>query len=681
MNNIGILDPTGVNLNPLTEQPYSESYKDLALKWSTLPAYKKINDLIKQIKKNQVTLIISSTGSGKTVLVPKILLHILDYNGKIGITLPKQIIAKSAAEYAAKTLDVVLGTHVGYQYKGSDKSAKSDDTKLLYATDGTIVARLMKDPLLNDFDGIIIDEAHERKVQIDFLLYLLKQTLIGRPDFKLIVMSATVDENIFKKYYSQFKFGIVNIGGERAFPITSIFLKKPITEKEYIETGLDIIKKILKETTTGDILFFVTSVNETLNTCKLLGKGDDYCIEVYAGINAERQELAQNKDMYKDKFNKKRKVVIATNVAESSLTIDGIKFVIDSGLELHGYYDPKIRARILEKGFITHAQATQRMGRAGRVEPGTCYHLYTEEIFNKMKKFPEPAIKTSNIWSECLNLLNLPTIRDTTTLSDILSQFIEPPQKQYVDDAITQLKQLDLINADNEISDLGILISQMQMDPSQAVAVYTAWHLKCAKEVVAILCMIDAMKGNFGELFVRPENIARDNESRLKQVIEQQKKAKQKLAHETGDHLSCLNIYTKYINLLKTSETEVNDFIYSHFLRRDILDKAKIYFHKMMGIVHRLLGTIEKKDMGDLVDKDLEYRILASLFSGFKINEAVYDKKTHKYNTSHIKSVGLNPNSFCVFFKKEQKKLMYYELFGSNGRVELVITSNVTILK
>ena len=681
MNNIGILDPTGVNLNPLTEQPYSESYKDLALKWSALPAYKKINDLIKQIKKNQVTLVISSTGSGKTVLVPKILLHILDYKGKIGITLPKQIIAKSAAEYAAKTLDVELGTHVGYQYKGSDKSAKSDDTKLLYATDGTIVARLMKDPLLNDFDGIIIDEAHERKVQIDFLLYLLKQTLIGRPDFKLIVMSATVDENIFKKYYSQFKFGIVNIGGERAFPITSIFLKKPITEKEYIETGLEIINKILKETKVGDILFFVTSVNETLNTCKLLGKGDDYCIEVYAGINAERQELAQNKDMYKDKFNKKRKVVIATNVAESSLTIDGIKFVVDSGLELHGYYDPKIRARILEKGFITHAQATQRMGRAGRVEAGTCYHLYTEEIFNKMKKFPEPAIKTSNIWSECLNLLNLPTIRDTVTLSDILSQFIEPPQKKYVDDAITQLKQLDLINGDNEISDLGIIISQMQMDPSQAVAVYTAWHLHCAKEVVAILCMIDAMKGNFGELFVRPENIARENESRLKQVIEQQKKAKQKLAHKTGDHLSCLNIYTQYINLLKASESEVNDFVYSHFLRRDILDRAKIYFHKMMGVVHRILGGTEKKDMGDIADKDLEYRILTSLFSGFKLNEAVFDKKTKKYNTSHLKNVSISQNSFCTFFKSDKKKLMYYELFGTSTKTELVITSDIEHLK
>jgi pre-mRNA-splicing factor ATP-dependent RNA helicase DHX15/PRP43 len=505
--------------------------------------------------------------------------------------------------------------------------------------------------------------------------------MIGRPEFKLIIMSATVDEKIFVQYYSQFRFGIVNIGGERAFPITSIFLKKPITEKEYIETGLEIIDKILKETTVGDILFFVTSVNETLNTCKMLGKGDDYCIEVYAGINAERQELAQDKDMYKDKFNKKRKVVIATNVAESSLTIDGIKFVVDSGLELHGCYDPKIRARILEKGFITHAQATQRMGRAGRVESGTCYHLYTEETFNKMKKFPDPVIKTSNIWSECLNLLNLSTIRDTITLSDILRQFIEPPQKQYVDDAIAQLKQLDLINTDNEISDLGILVSQMQMDPSQAVAVYTAWHLHCAKEVVAILCMIDAMKGNLGELFVRPENIVRNNEYRLKQVIEQQKKAKQKLAHETGDHLSCLNIYTKYVNLLKTSETEINDFIYSHFLRRDILDRAKIYFHKMMGIVFRLLGDTEKEDMGDLVDKKLEHRILASLFSGFKLNEAVFDKKTKKYNTSHLKNVNISQNSFCTFFESDKKKLMYYELFGTSTKTELVITSNIEHLK
>jgi pre-mRNA-splicing factor ATP-dependent RNA helicase DHX15/PRP43 len=191
-NKIGILDPEGKNKNPLNDEEYGDEYKQIAKIWSKFSAYKIRETVLDTIENNQVTLIISGTGSGKTVLLPKYLLHVLDYKGKIGITLPKQIIAKSAAEFAAKTLDVKLGKQVGYQYKGSESSGKSKDTQLLYATDGTIVARLLNDPELREFDGIIIDEAHERKVQIDFLLYLLKKTVQIRPEFKLIIMSATI---------------------------------------------------------------------------------------------------------------------------------------------------------------------------------------------------------------------------------------------------------------------------------------------------------------------------------------------------------------------------------------------------------------------------------------------------------------------------------------------------------
>ena len=175
MTNIGILDPLGEHYNPVTNEPYSDTYKELAKKWSMFPAYEKARDIISSIQDNQIILVISGTGSGKTVLLPKFLLHVLDYKGHIGITLPKQIIAKSAAEFAAKTLDLELGKQVGYQYKGSEKEMRGKNPNLLYATDGSIVARLMNDPELKEFDGIIIDEAHERKIQIDFLLFLLKK--------------------------------------------------------------------------------------------------------------------------------------------------------------------------------------------------------------------------------------------------------------------------------------------------------------------------------------------------------------------------------------------------------------------------------------------------------------------------------------------------------------------------
>src|SRR3989344_5104752 len=189
MTDIGILDYQGRYNNPLTSLPYSYQYKELAQIWSKFPAYKEVDKIIQALKTNQITIIISGTGSGKTVLVPKFMLHTLNYVGKVAITLPKQILTQSSADYAAKTLDVQLGEQVGYQFRGSPREMRSDKTKLLYATDGTIVQRLLKDPSLKDFDAVIIDEAHERKVQIDFLIFLLKKALEIREDLKVVIDS------------------------------------------------------------------------------------------------------------------------------------------------------------------------------------------------------------------------------------------------------------------------------------------------------------------------------------------------------------------------------------------------------------------------------------------------------------------------------------------------------------
>jgi pre-mRNA-splicing factor ATP-dependent RNA helicase DHX15/PRP43 len=637
-NNIGILDPTGINLNPLTNDEYSQEYKDLALSWSSLPAYKHIHNIINKVENNQVILVVSTTGSGKTVLLPKILLHVLDYKGKIAITLPKQIIAKSAAEYAAKTLDVKIGTYVGYQYKGSSKSGKSANTNLLYATDGTIVAQLLKDPSLSDFNAVIIDEAHERKVQIDFLLYLLKQTVKIRPDFKLIIMSATINKNIFIDYFKGFKFGNVDIGGERTFPIKSIFLDKSIKDNEYIETGTKIINKILKQknSASGDILFFVTSVNETFESCKKFNvvSANEYCIEVYAGMNQERQDLAQDKNSYKTKFGKERKIVISTNVAESSLTIDGIRYVVDSGLELHGFYDPKLRARILNKSLITRAQAVQRMGRAGRTESGTCYHLYTKDDFeNKMQQYPEPTIRVSNIYGECLRLLNIPSIKNTEVLKKTLSEFIEPPSDVYVNDAISQLNQLGLLEFDGTkgiLNELGTLMSSIQFDPMQGLSIYMGYNMNCMREVVAIIVMIDAMKGNMSDLFIKPvEEVS--EEYKVSPLMKKFINSKKNLSHKYGDHLTLLHIFLKFLKYTKDqNENKLSDWLYKHFLKRTTLEKAKKYYKKVIYTIQNSFSSIKKIHFDNINENSLENRILACISYGYKINIA------HKINNKKI---------------------------------------------
>lgn len=672
-NSIGILDPDGVNLNPINNKVYSDKYKELSKKWREFPAYEKAKDVIKMIKDNNVILVTSGTGSGKTVLVPKYCLHALNYTGKIAVTLPKQIIAKSAAEFAAVTLDVELGKDVGYQYRGSGNT-QSKDNKLLYATDGTIVARLLTDPLLTDFDSVIIDEAHERKVQIDFLLYLLKNVVDKRPEFKLIIMSATINVDIFKDYYSDYNFAYVDIGGKTNYEIESVFLKENISENEYLDKGLSIIKKLIKTTDDGDILFFVTSITETTDVCKKLEDEDDqYCIEVYSGINKDTQELAQDKVLYKTVSGKKRKIVIATNVAESSLTIDGIKYVVDSGLELFSYYDPKIRSNVLIKQFVTHAQAKQRMGRAGRTEPGTCYHLYSKETFDKlMKRFPEPNIRTSNLYDEFLKLLSIESVGNVSNLQSILSKFIEPPDDKYIDASLEILRDLSLIK-DGKLSKLGLIVSELQADPMESLCIYAAHHLNCAKEVIAIIAMINASKGSLTQLFNLPIDIVGDEDTeQLKYLRKKFDTARDVFNNRYGDHLSLLKMFNTYSKKRK-NEDELKKWIYKFFLKRSTFEKARDTYKKYYSMYKRSINE-DKIQINDIMNYNTAYRVMASFMFGYRINLGIASKG--KVNTDFVKNTEISRYSFLNYDVKMKKIILYYELFTSS-KVNMNIVSTV----
>ena len=396
---IGILDKDGKNINPLNNQEYSDNYKNLSKFWSSLPAYDFSKNVITSIKKNDVILIASGTGSGKTVLIPKFALHANDYKGKIIVTLPKKIITKKAAEYAALTLDVPLGEQVGYQFRGDN--LKTDETILLYSTDGSIISMIKSDPLMSEIDIIIIDEAHERKIQIDLLLYLLKNAINKRKEMnikplKLIIMSATINEKIFASYYKNFKFDYMFLSGKPNYPITSTYLDKPLAKKsDYLLKGVEVIKDIIKninnkKSPEGDILFFVCSINE----CKTLTMDlsselkDSFIMALYGNFPSELEKYITEPYRYKElNKNYKRRIFISTNVAESSLTIDGIVYVIDTGLEINVKYDPKKKINVMSKDIITKAQVSQRKGRAGRTKEGFCYHLYTIENFEKHKNF------------------------------------------------------------------------------------------------------------------------------------------------------------------------------------------------------------------------------------------------------------------------------------------------------
>lgn len=681
----GILDSSGLNLNPLNSKPYSSKYKELAKLWSKYPAYENAEKIIDLIKSKQVLLVTSGTGSGKTVLIPKYTLHTFDYKGHILISLPKQLVTQSAAEFAALTMDVELGDQIGYKYKGSDLKYIGKNPNLLYATDGTIVAKLLSDPLLSGIDAVIIDEAHERKVQIDFMLYLLKNVVKNRPDFKLIIMSATVNSEIFKSYFAEFNFAELDIGSKTNFKIESIFVNETVSSEKYVEEGVQIIKELLKKKETGkisDILFFVTSVNETIEICKKLRLlyTDIEFIEVYSGISSETQEKIGKKK------SETQRVLISTNVAESSLTVDGIKYVIDSGYELLSYYDPIKKGKVLEKGLVTKSQVVQRMGRAGRIAPGICYHLYSKNDFeNSMKKYPDPTIRTSNITNEILKLLSLDNINTISNVLSGLTQLIEPPREIYIKDGLKTLYDLDLVS-DDKINNFGIFCSNSNLEISQTISIYCAYNLYCADDVILILLASEIIKNNLNELFFTPADVLKakqDNKEIYKAEYDKLNKkfidAKQQLSHKYGDHLTILKIFKKFY-FIKTDD-ERRDFCYKHFIKYNVLNKIENSYnkikYKIKGYVKNFIESEDSNDfkiknIDSVKEMDIDYKILFSLAYGYKLNMGFYNRKN--YRTLYTDNVTINKDSTLY---NCECNIIYNELFISGRNENLNINSRI----
>jgi len=450
-NNINdILDVQGKNNNFLTDKPFSEQYKQLASKWSQLPMYKdksSVKKFFDLIHNCQVILLISGTGSGKTVLVPKFFLKYIKtmgLKGKIAITNPKILTTIYNAEYGAKTLDVQLGEEVGYRFKGSDKKYSGPNSKLLYVTDGLILATILSgDTVLSEYQGIIIDEAHERHVQIDMILRLIKEILPLRPDFKLIIMSATINAAVFRNYFNtpKIKFGEMEVSGESNFPITQNWLdpKIRVNRSNYLELAIRRCLDIVDTTETGDIIIFVPTQNDAIKGCQMLKDNCPnslkmkkgfceklFCIEVYSKMKQANKDLAVSKDLYKSK-GFERKVIFATNVAESSITFDGLVYVVDSGFELANYYEVTDNSFVISKQYTSQAQIKQRIGRAGRTQPGVSYHLYTQMAYNGFKLYPEPNISVIDLTDFVLSLVKysktihnmIPIIKDLITVPKI----------------------------------------------------------------------------------------------------------------------------------------------------------------------------------------------------------------------------------------------------------------------
>ena len=598
---IGLYDPLGKNINPLTGKEYQnyysttlnryeggqlagklfyESYKNLSYIWTNLPMYKHVTTILNSIRNNHITMIKAGTGVGKTVIVPKVALHAFNFQKKVICTVPKRKLAASNATFSSKCLDVLLGDEVGYFVSG-DRNM-NEKTKLVFTTSGSLKSYITNaDNLLSEYDCAIIDEVHERSIDIDFLILLMKEIIKKRPDFKLILMSATVDTKHFENYYlkdnKKLKFNTIEIEG-KSFDVKIDYEQKQ--PQDWIPEAVSRTVKILKSKEEGDILIFMKASGDgnkikTLLESKVkeIPDANPFIILLESKTDKEEEKYAIEKFKYKNHPNSDpnnpfdRKIVIATNVAESSLTIDGVVFVIDNGYHMESSYNPYLDSRSLLEEPISKASATQRKGRAGRTKPGTCYRMYTEESYNKFSEYTLPDIQKTDISTDLLDLLLLKYVKNVGDLKKYLNELIDPPKEIFLKASFLKLYTLGAItsNDDNAIvTNLGKAISKFRkFEPNISKAIIASAKLNCLYDVAHIVLISIAIDNRFEGLFLqyRPSSRQLSNSEIEKERKELEKKQK-KFYSPFGDFISILNVYKSLQEFMsKNSFVENNKLI------------------------------------------------------------------------------------------------------------------------
>ncbi|MGL5394837.1 MAG: ATP-dependent RNA helicase HrpA, partial [Shewanella sp.] len=442
-----------------------------------LPVSGMREDIAKAISENQVVIIAGETGSGKTTQLPKICLELgLGSRGFIGHTQPRRLAARSVASRVAEELQSPLGEVVGFKVRFADALKSESYIKLM--TDGILLAELTSDRYLDQYDTIIIDEAHERSLNIDFILGYLKQILKKRPDLKIIITSATIDVERFSKHFNNAP--IIEVSG-RTYPVETRY--RPLVQDT--EADLDQIEGIfaavdeLVAEGLGDILIFMNGEREIRDTAEQLNRRnyrDTEILPLYARLSYGEQSKVFSSHTG-------RRIVLATNVAETSLTVPGIRYVIDPGTARISRYSYRTKVQRLPIEPISQASANQRQGRCGRVGPGICIRLYDEADFNNRPAFTDPEILRTNLASVILQMLAI-------GLGDIAAfPFIEPPDPRHIRDGFLLLEELQAVKQQKGnivLTPLGRQLSQIPVDPRLARMVVESHQLGCLNEVLVI---------------------------------------------------------------------------------------------------------------------------------------------------------------------------------------------------
>ena len=489
---------------------------------NTLPVHEKLEEIKKAIAENQVTIICGETGSGKTTQLPKICLELgRGAAGLIGHTQPRRLAARSVAERIAEELKSEIGSAVGYKVRFTDHTSRDACIKLM--TDGILLAETQTDRYLAAYDTIIIDEAHERSLNIDFLLGYLKQLLPRRPDLKVIITSATIDAERFSQHFNGAP--VLEVSG-RTYPVEILY--RPLTSKDEDDAEVELTDAIVDASDElarygeGDILVFLPGEREIREAAEALRKStlrrNDEILPLFARLShAEQHKIFHPSGA-------KRRIVLATNVAETSLTVPGIKYVIDTGLARVKRYSARAKVEQLHVEKISQAAARQRSGRCGRVSAGVCIRLFSEEDFNSRTEFTDPEIVRSNLAAVILRMAAL-------KLGDVAAfPFLEMPDSRYINDGFQVLLELGAVNEHNGLTKLGEQMVRLPIDPKIARILLAAKKHDCMAEILVIASALSIQ----------------DPRERPLEARDAAAKAHERFTDKQSDFLAYLNIWDSF---------------------------------------------------------------------------------------------------------------------------------------
>jgi ATP-dependent helicase HrpA len=592
-----------------------------------LPITARLEEIQALIAKHQVVVLCGETGSGKSTQLPKICLSLgRGVEGYIGHTQPRRIAARTLSFRIASELGVEPGSAVGYKVRFSDRTRPDTHVKLM--TDGILLAEIQQDPNLNQYDTLIIDEAHERSLNIDFLLGYLKQLLPRRPDLKLIITSATIDPQRFSKHFDDAP--VIEVSG-RTYPVELRY--RPLEEEGSAERDDPMQQAIvdavdeLSRIDRGDILVFLSGEREIRETAETLRKHKLQLTEILP-LYARLSPAEQNQVF---KPHGRRRIVLATNVAETSLTVPGIRYVIDAGFARISRYSHKSKVQRLPIERVSQASADQRKGRCGRVAAGICIRLYDEEDYQNRRPFTEPEIQRTNLASVILQMKLL-------GFGDIERfPFVDPPDRRLIKDGYRVLEEIGAIGGDKRVTRLGQQLARLPVDPRIARMLLAAAHSHCLREVLVIAAALSVQ----------------DPRDRPLDKQQQADEAHAQFRHEESDFLGYLQLWDH----MEEQRRHLSKHKFRKYCRDNFLSWTRMQewhdIHTQLRMQLHDMGF--KENEAEAGYQEIHRALLSGLLShiGFRSKEQDY--------------LGARSSRFFVFpgsglFKKQPKWVMAAEL-------------------